>query len=233
MTDLNALKAVNARRWASAKTTRDMTSVAKRLVGAKQRYKTVEGRTSVPWFVVAVIHEREASQNWNTQLGQGDPLHSISTHVPAGRGPFMTWEDGAIDALVNCAPHTALNNDWGVGGTLTKLEEYNGLIYANHGRPSPYVWAGTTIYDPPTGPGGKVLVDHGPIEDVVDKQLGCAGLLMAMSLLDVSVRFDVPILPKPAPTPTERPSAPSITHPAPGSIGEFIASIFNAIFRRK
>jgi len=33
--------------------------------------------------------------------------------------------------------------------------------------------------------------------------------------------------------PIDKPAPPSISHPAPGSIGAFIASIFNAIFRRK
>jgi len=238
MTDLTALKAANARRWAVAKTTRDFSSVAKRLVGAKSRYQPVAEKTGVPWFVIAVIHEREASQNWNTQLGQGDPLDRVSVHVPVGRGPFSTWIEGAYDALVNCPPHAALNKDWGAGGTLTLLEEYNGMGYANgpqthnpdgtitHYPPqaSPYIWAGTDQYH-----AGKYVRDRVFDPTVVDSQLGCAGLLMAMSLLDVSVRFDVPILPKPAPIP----STPSITKPAPGSIGAFIASLFNAIFRRK
>jgi hypothetical protein len=73
---------------------------------------------------------------------------------------------------------------------LTLLERYNGLAYANAGRPSPYIWSGTTIYDPPSGPGGKVIRDHGPIEPVVDKQLGCAGLILAIMKLDPTITFD-------------------------------------------
>ena len=41
------------------------------------------------------------------------------------------------------------------------------------------------------------------------------------------------IKPTITPIPTEKPAAPSITNPAKGSIGAFIANIFNAIFRRK
>jgi hypothetical protein len=101
------LKAANATRWASAKITRDATVPARRVVAAKPRYRAVVARTGVPWFAIAVIHEREVAQRWDTQLGQGDPLNCVSVHVPAGRGPFANWEDGAYDALVNCAPHAA------------------------------------------------------------------------------------------------------------------------------
>jgi len=44
-------------------------------------------------------------------------------HVPAGRGPFASWEEAAIDALVDCAPHLARNKDWSIGGALTELEQ--------------------------------------------------------------------------------------------------------------
>jgi len=124
----------------------------------------------VPWAFIAVAHKREASQNWNTQLGQGDPLGSVSTHVPKGRGPFKTWEDGAYDALVNCASFAAKNKDWSVGGTLTMLEQYNGLGYASKGRPSPYIWSGTDQYV-----SGKYVRDAVYDPNVVDQQLGCAG----------------------------------------------------------
>jgi lysozyme family protein len=100
----------------------------------------------VPWFVIAVIHERECSQSWSRSIAQGDPWDKKSTHVPAGRGPFKSWENAAVDALVNCAPYAARNKDWSIGGILTLLEQYNGLGYASKGLPSPYVWSGTDIY---------------------------------------------------------------------------------------
>ena len=206
MVDLNVLTAANAKRWANAKPTRvsQANSVAKRLIAAKVRYQTVEAKTGVPWFIIAVIHERESSQIWTTHLGQGDPLDRVTVHVPAGRGPFFgpdAWERGAIDALADCAPYLARKTNWSTPeGALTNVEAYNGLKYAGVGRPSPYVFAGTSIYDPPTGPGGKVLVDHGPIEDVypsgprkgqrvVDLQMGCAAMLLEMMALDPSIKF--------------------------------------------
>jgi len=109
MTDLIALKAANETRWANAKVTRNFTAVARRLAApaAKSRYLAVSDATGVPWAAVAVIHERECSQDWGGSLAQGDPWKRVSVHVPAGRGPFNSWEEAAIDALVHCAPYAA------------------------------------------------------------------------------------------------------------------------------
>jgi len=227
MVDLNALTRANADRWSKAKLTRKTAAalIAARLYKAKTRYKAVEKLTGVPWWFVACVHEREASQNWNTQLGQGDPLDRVSVHVPAGRGPFTTWEAGAVDALKNCQPYSARNKDWSIGGALAAFEAYNGLKYFVAGRPSPYVFSGTSIYDPPTGPGGKVVVDHGPIENVVDKQMGCAAMLMALMAIDPTITFTgTKITPAPEPKP-------SITNPPKGSIGDFVATLIAAILR--
>jgi len=236
MIDLVALKAANAERWVNAKSTRDFSVVAKRLVApiAKSRYRTVSAMTGIPWFVIAVIHERECSQDWMGCLAQGDPWNRISIHVPAGRGPFKSWEEAAVDALVNCAPYAARNKDWSVGGALTKLEEYNGLGYAVRGRPSPYIWSGTDQYR-----SGKYVRDGVYDADAIDIQLGCAGLLTAMMTLDPSIGFDGRTSPVSVPPPASKsrrpakPSQPSITNPSKGSIGAFVMSLLAAIFRRK
>jgi len=175
------LQEQNAKRWADCKVSADkgplFEKVANRLMASKDRYQKVEKLTGVPWHVIAVIHEREASQNWNTQLGQGDPLNKKSTHKPKGRGPFATWEDGAVDALTKCPPYAAANHDWSVGGTLALLEKYNGLGYYNKGVPSPYIWAGTNQYVK-----GKYVADGVYDPNHVDTQLGCAGLLKFMGV---------------------------------------------------
>ncbi|WP_342712162.1 hypothetical protein AAFG13_12470 [Bradyrhizobium sp. B124] len=234
MTDLKALSAANAARWAEAKSIRNFSTVAARLVSApaKDRYQAVSAKTGVPWFFIAVVHEREASQNWNTQLGQGDPLGSVSVHVPKGRGPFKTWEDGAYDALVNCAPFAARNRDWSVGGTLTMLEQYNGLGYAARGKPSPYIWSGTDQYV-----SGKYVRDGVFDASVVDQQLGCAGLLRAMTQLDPTITFTgakiVPAGRAPSPAPKPPPANPSIHAPAKGSLGAFFVDLFKSLFGRK
>jgi lysozyme family protein len=231
LTDLVTLKTANAKRWLNARLTRNFTAIARSLVAAKDRYKIVQNRTGVPWFVIAVIHERESSQDWRGSLAQGDPWNRVSVHVPAGRGPFTSWEDAAVDALMNCSPHLGLTKYWGdAGSVLTALETYNGVGYANHGVPSPYVWAGTDQYR-----SGKYVADGRYDPSHIDNQPGCAGLLMAMMALDPTITFTgAKITPNITTTTiSTKPSAPSITSPAKGSIGAWIASIFAAIFKRK
>jgi lysozyme family protein len=235
MTDLTALKAANERRWANAKLQKQDTfiSIGKHLVAgeAKSRYQAVSGKTRVPWAFIAVAHERECSQDWTGSLAQGDPWDRVSIHVPAGRGPFKSWEDAAIDALVNCAPYAARNEDWSIGGTLTKLEEYNGLGYASRGKPSPYIWSGTDQYV-----SGKYVRDGVYDPDAVDTQLGCAGLLLAMMALDPTISFGgaaiTPVKPLAATPVSSQPNIakPSITNPSKGSVGAFVASVLSAIF---
>jgi lysozyme family protein len=189
MADIAALKKRNAERWAAAKLTRasELSKEAGDLLAAKSRYKAVEGKTGVPWAVIAVIHQRESSQDWTRSLAQGDPWSQVSTHHPAGRGPFNSWEAAAVDALKNCHPYLAKHKDWSAGGTLTALEQYNGLGYYNRGIPSPYVWSGTDQYVK-----GKFIADGVFAPDTVDKQLGCAGLLKVMQQRDSSARFGAP-----------------------------------------
>lgn len=233
MTDIALLRIANASRWSAAHTTRDFTSVARHLVApdAKKQYLAVQALTGVPWAVIAVIHEREASQSWRGSLAQGDPWDKVSVHVPAGRGPFKSWEAAAVDALVHCPPFAARNKDWTIGAALTVLEEYNGLGYAMRGKPSPYVWSGTDQYIK-----GKYIRDRVFDPDVVDKQLGCAGLLIAMMALDPTITFTGAVLkpvPQPSPPPPSMPPPPSITSPAKGSIGAFIAGLFSKLFGRR
>jgi lysozyme family protein len=195
MVDLVALKTANAKRWAAAKVTRDVTASAKRLVASKARYQAVEAKTGVPWFVIAVIHMRESSQSWTRSLAQGDPIDRVSTHVPKGRGPFKSWEDAAIDALVNCHPFLSKKKDWSIGGTLVNLELYNGAGYASKGRPSPYLWAGTNQYT-----AGKYVADGVYDPNHVDTQPGCAALILAMMVLDPTLKMGGAAPAKPATT---------------------------------
>lgn len=188
MVDLAALKAANEKRWANARVTRNFSGIANSLVAAKARYKAVEAKTGVPWFVIAVIHERESSQNWSSSLAQGDPWNRVSVHVPAGRGPFSSWEEAAIDALVNCGPYLARQKDWSVGATLVALEKYNGVGYAARGKPSPYLWAGTNQYS-----AGKFIADGKYDPAHVDNQPGCAGMILAMMEIDKTIQFGKPI----------------------------------------
>lgn len=241
MTDLAALQRANAQRWANAKQNRNFAPIARRLIAAdaRSRYQAVSARTGVPWPAIAVIHERECSQDWTRSLAQGDPWNKISVHVPSGRGPFKSWEDAAIDALDNCAPYAGRNKDWSIGALLSKLEEYNGLGYAARGVPSPYLWAGTNQYR-----SGKYVRDGAYDPSVIDAQPGCAGLLMAMAALDPAAALPgVSAGPVAPPAPTDiAPSKPPVKTPGLKSpsipaglpaLGAWVASTLLAIFKRK
>jgi lysozyme family protein len=231
MTDLVALKVANAKRWQNAKITRGSTfaTVAKHLTApdAKARYKAVEARTGVPWPFIAVAHERESSQDWTASLAQGDPWNRVSVHVPAGRGPFISWDDAAVDALMNCSPFAARNKDWTIGGTLTMLEQYNGLGYASRGRPSPYIWSGTDQYV-----SGKYVRDGVYDPNAIDQQLGCAGLLMAMMQIDPTITFTGVTIKPVIPGPVLVPPVVTPVPPAPSGWAAFLSAIL-ASFKRK
>jgi len=106
-------------------------SAAKNILKGKDRYLTVQKATGVPWLFTGLTHYREASLRWNAYLGNGDPWDKVSVHVPAGRGPFKSWEEGAIDALT----YQGYKNlqDWSIGAFLRRIEAYNGMGYRING----------------------------------------------------------------------------------------------------
>lgn len=228
MVDLNALSAANAKRWSKAKPTRktEAANVALRLYKAKERYQAVERETGVPWTAIAVIHERESSQNWRASLAQGDPWNQVSVHVPAGRGPFASWEAAAIDALVKCPPFLARHKDWSIAAALTALETYNGIGYAARGVPSPYIWSGTDQYR-----AGKYVRDGVYDPDKIDPQLGCAALVIALMELDPGISFAGTKIAKSSASGNS--AKPSLANPSKGSIGAFVVNLVRAILGRK
>lgn len=220
MPDTAELITANAKRWACMKIHADASAVARRLVTGKARYVEVERITGVPWAVIAVIHEREASQNWNANIAQGDRWDQESTHVPAGRGPFPSWKTAACDALQKCAPYAAAWHDWSIGGALALLEKYNGLGYSRRGKPSPYIWAGSDQYV-----SGKYVADGVYDPDAVDHQLGCAVLLAAMIAIDTSITFG-PSPPLADPRPLNAPLPKPVPRPWWAALFQFIAALF-------
>ena len=72
-----------------------------KIVAKRDRYEVIEKLTRVPWYVVAVIHNMEASLKFYGHLHYGDPLTAKTVQVPKGRPgkPPFTWEASALDAL--------------------------------------------------------------------------------------------------------------------------------------
>lgn len=114
------------------------------LLAHKHRYEHAGDPVGVPWWVVAVIHELEASRNFHTHLHNGDPLTARTVHVPKGRppgNPPFTWEQSARDALA--FDGLAHAHDWSISHALFRLEKFNGFGYRNASIdiPSPYLWS--------------------------------------------------------------------------------------------
>ncbi len=153
-------------------------SVVARSVKARPRYEAVAARTNVPWHVIAVIHNLECGGRFDCHLHNGDPLKRRTVNVPAGRpakgtAPF-TWEESAVDALT--FDRFSSWKDWSIGGTLYKIESYNGMGYRKRGVPSPYLWSGSQHYTR-----GKYVADGRFDPDAVSAQLGAAVVLRRMT----------------------------------------------------
>jgi len=246
MANIAHLIDANERRWAAMhfNTSRlpAFASTSKRLVApnAKLRYQMIARTTGVPWAVIAVIHERESGQNFNTQLAQGDPLGSVSVHKPTGQGPYHDHDghDAFYWAALIALEDTGATKwaDWSPGGSLTFLEKYNGLGYADMGLASPYIWGGTSEQQ-----AGKYISDGNFSATTWDTQLGCAGLLRYMQGLDPSIVFvndthapePTPVpTPVPVPTPAPVPVPPLPDHPPPLDIPTVpIGDTMNAILQ--
>jgi len=149
-------------------------------INSKPRYLEVAARSNTWWAHIAVLHRRESDANFNTYLGNGDPLNRKTVHDPQGRGPFDTFLAGALDALH--FDGLDLVRDWTLEKVLYYCEIFNGTGYNERGLPSPYLWGGTNIQQP-----GKFIADHVWRARGMDPQPGCAPLLAKIAELDKGV----------------------------------------------
>lgn len=192
-----SLLAENTKRWKAMKIKPSFwpaaQKFAKRALVHKAEYQaiadTIKNTTGkhIPWWFIPLVHERECIRgvdNWTCNLGQGSPFNQKSKIKPYN-GPFHSFREAAIAALIHEAPHAASNTNWSGGGTMTIGEAYNGIGYARKGLPSPYVWSGTNQYVK-----GKYVKDGVFNPNTVDTQLGIAISLKAMMELDPSIMVD-------------------------------------------
>lgn len=175
---------VLAKQWdrmkISADKVDDYQRAARKVLANKQRYVDIQAATHVPWPLIAALHMRESDFNWNTYLGNGEPLSRKTRLVPRGRGPFPNFEAGAIDAL----HYDSLDDvrDWRLEKMLWHAEKFNGFGYEKHNKPSPYVWSGTSIQER-----GKFVSDGRWSSTAWDTQLGVAGLIKTLAEMDSSI----------------------------------------------
>lgn len=160
--------------------------MAARVLSGKERYRTIEAQTRVPWYVVGVIHAMESGCKFDCHLHNGDPLSAKTKLVPRGRplggsAPF-TWEQSACDALL-MKGYDKLP-DWTVERICWALERYNGWGYRRFHKDvlSPYLWSGSNHYTR-----GKYVADGKWSATAISAQPGAMPLLKRMSELDTSI----------------------------------------------
>lgn len=159
---------------------------ATRALRNKTRYVAVTQKTGVPAALIAALHYRESNYDFATGLGQGDPIDKVSTHVPAGHGPFGSWEEAAIFYL-HFDRMDENSQPWSMPYCCWKLEAWNGFGPRAHGRASGYLWSGTNQYD-----GGKYVADSVWDPSHWDQQLGAVPIIKEIMSLDPSMAFGGP-----------------------------------------
>jgi lysozyme family protein len=155
--------------------------IARNWMPNKSRYTFVSKMTSIPAWIVFCIHYKEASCNFTGCLHNGDKIIGTgekTRQVPKGRGPFETWEESAIDALLMHKKGT-ISDLLYIPQNLEFCERYNGLGHRNKGELSPYVWAYTTQHDET----GNYVADGKYKADAPIKSAGVVALLLAMESL--------------------------------------------------
>lgn len=213
------LKPSYAALWASMTITRaaEINRDAAKLVGYRDRYAYVSNETKIPVIWIAVIHNRESNARFDTFLGNGQVLSRVTTIVPKGLGPWLgphAWEDGAIEIIKRLRVDKVADapGGWDVTQALYQEEMWNGFGYRVHGVNTPYLWAGTNHYGPPTAAPGKFVADGKWDERYIDRQLGTAPLMKRM--VELAPDLALPGMDVAAVTPR-----PKTVDPAPVGVG--------------
>jgi lysozyme family protein len=156
----------------------EVEGVVQRILQFQNRYTRVAAQSTVPWYVIAVIHNMECGLSFAKHLHNGDSLERRTVNVPVGRPktgqPPFTFEVSALDAL-KYDGFTAWS-DWSIGGICYKLEGYNGWGYRPHKINSPYLWSYSNLYA-----SGKYIADNQWSDRAVSRQCGAAVILRRIS----------------------------------------------------
>ncbi len=182
----------------TAKITKDLSwykkAVVSKIVANKARYKAMAELFKCPLAFIPLIHCKESASDLGkflTYIGNGQPLNKVTTIVPKGRGPFKTWEAGAIDALN--LKKIAEITDWSLARMFYILEGYNGYGYRSKGVNSPYIWNYTNHYTK-----GHYVADGKYDPNAVAGNIGCVALYMLLLEADEEFAFSYK---KPQPEP--------------------------------
>ena len=140
----------------------------------------------------------DAARCWRRALlvpgpGLGDlrglalDLHDDGLPARHGVVRVLREEEQAVDALLGEDALRLLGftgqSDWSLPRTLHRLEAFNGFGYRRYGRPSPYLWSFSTLYER-----GKFVADGRYDPRARSQQCGTATML---KLLDLAGELDL------------------------------------------
>jgi lysozyme family protein len=157
----------------------EVKTVCAKFETSKARYKVVAEACNFPIDLLFALHYRESSLNFLGVLHNGERILGTGQKtklVPAGRGPFKTWEEAAIDAIN--MKKGIFPEVWNFETKLIFAERFNGLGYRKTREYSPYVFAGTNFHDET----GKYVRDGKFDASAPEKQLGVASLILGLNL---------------------------------------------------
>lgn len=177
-----------------------------KLISYREIYERVGLKLSMPWYIIGILHGRESSFNMTKNLHNGEPWNQRTKLVPAGRGPFDSFEESCIDAMIYDG--LAFIKDWSLPHALYQCEKFNGFGYRNKHPDvlSPYLWAGSYHYQ-----AGCYATDGRFDRNFIDDTIGVATLIKELEARGL-IKLGQSQLDKvelPAPTPVkELPQAP-------------------------
>lgn len=181
-------------------------------------YQAAAEGTTIPPAFLGGLELRESNCDPTRALGQGDRWDRVSVNVPRDKGPFKS----RLDAMKYYIAYDGLNDNshpWTMEYECFRGERWNGLGPRARGRPTGYLWAGTSIYDRPTGLGGKYVSDGVWSPTTYDVQLGIVPVLLRIAQLrpELGVGSSLPTVAAPSIVPA---AAPAPAHaPVPAGLG--------------
>jgi lysozyme family protein len=175
-----------------------LTKICQTLLAHKATYQqvsqTVWGSPDY-WWYVAITDQMEGGGGANTYLGNGQSLHYKTTEVPAGRGPFADFHDGAVDALTGSGGQSkVVPAPTSVAHAAYLWESYNGWGYLSKPINDPYLAAQSNEYT-----SGKYVADHVYDANAVSQQPGALTVLKVLVGLDPTLFAQAPAIDAPIP----------------------------------
>lgn len=160
-----------------------------KIIKNKKRYKAIADRLGIPLCIVPLIESKEMGSSvgkFDRYIGNGQKLTQKTTIVPKNRGPFNTWEEGVIDALITLKGYDKIT-EWTLERMLFEMERYNGFGYMNRGKESAYLWAKTLPHGRNTG---KFVADGVYDPNAIPKNIGVYALYTLLVQADPDFKVD-------------------------------------------